>query len=173
MRLVTCRLPGVQENGADTGVELLLALLDSTPVVDGEQRDTLDTRDWGMEAAAVEVLRDVRTRLQSVVRGRSPAAVLAAPLDGVRQVPDVDDDGLAWRLVVEPAREPAVRAVLAWFALERELPGRLRACANPACTLFLLDRSRAGTGRWCSMATCGNRAKARRHHERHRHSANL
>jgi predicted RNA-binding Zn ribbon-like protein len=32
--------------------------------------------------------------------------------------------------------------------------------------MFLLDASRSGTARWCSMATCGNRLKARRHHAR-------
>lgn len=156
--------------GSDAEVELLLALLDSTPVVEGAQRDTLDAREWGVDPAATEVLRDVRTTLQAVVRGEAPTTVLAAALDGVHQAP-VIDDGLTWRLVVEPAREPAVRAVLAFFALEREHPGRLRPCADPECTQFLLDRSRAGTGRWCSMATCGNRAKARRHHERHRRTS--
>lgn len=162
----------MQDSSTDPGVELLLALLSSTPVVDGEQQDTLDTtraRDWGMSTAALEDLRRVRTTLQAVVRGLAPASDLGATLEGVRQVPEVDENGLTWRLVVEPSREPAVRAALAWFALERAAPGRLRACANPECTLFLLDRSRAGSGRWCSMATCGNRAKARRHHERHRH----
>jgi predicted RNA-binding Zn ribbon-like protein len=32
--------------------------------------------------------------------------------------------------------------------------------------LFLLDRTRAGTARWCSMSVCGNRMKARRHYGR-------
>jgi hypothetical protein len=36
------------------------------------------------------------------------------------------------------------------------------------CRLFLLDRSRANKARWCSMATRGNRLKARRHYERTR-----
>ncbi|MGN0119211.1 MAG: CGNR zinc finger domain-containing protein, partial [Streptomyces albidoflavus] len=49
-----------------------------------------------------------------------------------------------------------------------ELPGRLRPCANPRCNLFLIDHSRPGTARWCSMATCGNRMKARSHARRRR-----
>ena len=36
------------------------------------------------------------------------------------------------------------------------------------CALFLLDRSKPNTARWCSMAVCGNRMKARRHYERAR-----
>ncbi|WP_419707640.1 CGNR zinc finger domain-containing protein [Promicromonospora sp. NFX87] len=33
---------------------------------------------------------------------------------------------------------------------------------------FLHDRSNANTARWCSMALCGNRFKARRHYQRTR-----
>jgi predicted RNA-binding Zn ribbon-like protein len=49
---------------------------------------------------------------------------------------------------------------------------RVRQCADTDCARIFLDRSRAGTRRWCSMATCGNRAKARGHRARHdcRHS---
>jgi predicted RNA-binding Zn ribbon-like protein len=46
------------------------------------------------------------------------------------------------------------------------MPGRLRACANPDCRRFLIDRSNANKARWCSMAVCGNRMKARLHYQR-------
>jgi predicted RNA-binding Zn ribbon-like protein len=36
----------------------------------------------------------------------------------------------------------------------------IRSCGGPACTLVFLDRTKAHTRRWCSMAICGNRAKA-------------
>jgi predicted RNA-binding Zn ribbon-like protein len=42
----------------------------------------------------------------------------------------------------------------------------LRRCASDACAWLFLDTSRNGSRRWCSMRTCGNRAKARRHHAR-------
>ncbi|WP_406088147.1 CGNR zinc finger domain-containing protein [Streptomyces virginiae] len=48
-----------------------------------------------------------------------------------------------------------------------QTPGRIRKCANPPCPLHFLDTSRKGQRRWCSMAVCGNRAKARRHRTRH------
>jgi len=35
----------------------------------------------------------------------------------------------------------------------------VRACEGPACTLLFADHTRAHARRWCSMATCGNRAK--------------
>ena len=37
---------------------------------------------------------------------------------------------------------------------------RVRRCANPECGWLFLDDSRAGKRRWCSMQSCGNRAKA-------------
>lgn len=36
----------------------------------------------------------------------------------------------------------------------------IRSCEGSACTLLFLDRTRAHSRRWCSMAACGNRAKA-------------
>jgi predicted RNA-binding Zn ribbon-like protein len=38
--------------------------------------------------------------------------------------------------------------------------------ANHDCILFFYDTLRSGRRQWCSMAGCGNRAKARRHYAR-------
>ena len=43
------------------------------------------------------------------------------------------------------------------------LARRIRACAAENCGLLLLDTSRPGQRRWCSMQLCGNRAKVRTH----------
>lgn len=45
---------------------------------------------------------------------------------------------------------------------------RLRICAAENCSARFYDRSPAGLRRWCSMRTCGNAAKARRHRDRKR-----
>ncbi|MBK3630046.1 CGNR zinc finger domain-containing protein [Streptomyces sp. MBT49] len=45
-------------------------------------------------------------------------------------------------------------------------PDRIRGCAQETCVLHFFDTSRNGTRRWCSMAVCGNRAKASRHYAR-------
>jgi predicted RNA-binding Zn ribbon-like protein len=42
----------------------------------------------------------------------------------------------------------------------------VRNCEGPTCTLWFYDRTKAHQRRWCSMAICGNRAKARAHRER-------
>jgi predicted RNA-binding Zn ribbon-like protein len=163
---------------AETDEGFLLALLNSTPVVDGVPADDLaDTGRalaWlagvgglGTEAELRHV-REVRRVLQAVVRGSESPEVLAPALRGVAYVPAIADGLVSWTRSVSPERELAVRAVLAWGALARHSPGRLRACANDECRLFLIDRSKANAARWCSMAVCGNRMKARRHYQRAR-----
>ena len=151
--------------------EVVLDLLNTTPVVDGVNTDMLaadaQARDWlrarDGDDADIAAVRAVRDDLQRVVRGNAGAETLNPYLETVRQVPRLHDDGLGWELV--SADWPA-HVVLAWGDLHNERPGRLRPCANGECHLFLLDRSRGGTGRWCSMSECGNRMKARRHYSR-------
>ena len=36
---------------------------------------------------------------------------------------------------------------------------RLKVCARDACRWAFYDTSRGGTGKWCAMSLCGNRAK--------------
>lgn len=45
---------------------------------------------------------------------------------------------------------------------------RLKACRDMTCGFAFYDSSRNASSAWCSMAVCGNRAKARRHRERQR-----
>ena len=42
----------------------------------------------------------------------------------------------------------------------------LRECDGQGCDWLFLDTSRNHSRRWCSMKTCGNRAKAKRHYHR-------
>jgi len=44
---------------------------------------------------------------------------------------------------------------------------RVRQCADDrGCGYLFVDTSRNGSRRWCSMESCGNRAKAHRHYQR-------
>ncbi|GHJ41010.1 CGNR zinc finger domain-containing protein [Streptomyces sp. TS71-3] len=156
--------------------ERLLDLLNTTPVVQGTQQDLLDDPDGGRRwlrehggtgtAGELRHTRAARDALQKVVRGEGPPESLAGFLRGARPVPEVTGHGVAWTLDVPADRKWAATAVLAWGTLAETRPGRLKPCANPECRLFLLDRSKANTGRWCSMAVCGNRMKARKHYGR-------
>ena len=162
--------------GAASDEGFLLAVLNSTPVIDGVPMDsfadTARAQTWlasvggqGTEEELQHML-EVRQALQAVVRGQQPPDTLAAALHGVTSVPTITDGQVTWALCVPPERYLAVRAVLAWDALAAQRPGRVRPCANDECRLFLIDRSKANAARWCSMAACGNRMKARRHYQR-------
>ncbi|WNI24912.1 CGNR zinc finger domain-containing protein [Streptomyces sp. ITFR-16] len=158
--------------------DALLDLLNSRPVINGEERDALGNpaagRRWAREhggegsLAELALLRETRDILRDLVCGEGSPTALTPLLDGVHQVPEVTSDGLRWTVETPPDARLAVGIVLAWATVEKEMPGRLRPCANDGCRLFLLDRSRANRARWCSMAVCGNREKARRHYERTR-----
>lgn len=155
---------------------LLLDLLNTTPVVEGRQRDILADgaqastwlREHGATEAELAELVEARNVLQAVVRGAESAAALEPHLNEVGLRARATTGGVRWELDTDDTRRSAVRAILAWDALRVVSPGRLRACGNPDCRLFLIDRSKPNTARWCSMATCGNRMKARRHHQRAR-----
>ncbi|NKY48971.1 CGNR zinc finger domain-containing protein [Nocardia vermiculata] len=159
-------------------MDVLLDLLNSRPLVKGVEQDALGdsdvgrrwARDHGGDGSLAELalLRETRDLLRDVVCGQRSREALNALLEGVGQTPEITSDGLHWILTTPPHARLAVEAVLAWAHTEQQLPGRLRPCANAECHLFLLDRSRANRARWCSMAACGNREKARRHYERTR-----
>ena len=155
----------------------LLDLLNTTPVIDGTVHDGLAdsaaAKTWMREhdvaatKAELAALVEARSILQQVVRGDAGPKTLKRFIDGVRLRPVAGGDGVDWRLDVE-GPTGAARSVLAWDALRISSPGRLRPCANSDCRLFLIDRSKPNTARWCSMAICGNRMKARRHYRRAR-----
>jgi predicted RNA-binding Zn ribbon-like protein len=42
----------------------------------------------------------------------------------------------------------------------------IKQCEGHSCTLLFIDRTRGHARRWCSMAVCGNRAKAQAHRDR-------
>jgi predicted RNA-binding Zn ribbon-like protein len=43
---------------------------------------------------------------------------------------------------------------------------QVKACEGPTCTLLFADHTRGHARRWCSMASCGNRAKQAAHRRR-------
>jgi len=150
-----------------TGEPLAVDLLNTVWVDGGSKHDLLElpggVESWGHPGADPAALRVARDAIRAGLGG-DPAplnAVLAHGRIGLRldadgrteQIVDVDEE--RWRL-------PWL-AVHNLLELERD---RIRACAGHDCVLHFYDTSRAGKRMWCSMAGCGNRAKARRHYER-------
>ncbi|HJV91170.1 MAG TPA: ABATE domain-containing protein [Holophagaceae bacterium] len=59
---------------------------------------------------------------------------------------------------------PIARAAADLLTAENSAP--VRECGGSQCTWLFLDLSRSRSRRWCSMTSCGNREKARRHYHR-------
>ncbi|MBK8900012.1 MAG: ABATE domain-containing protein [Anaerolineaceae bacterium] len=79
------------------------------------------------------------------------------------------EDGFAWVWDNTAALDQMIWPVLRDAAdlLTGDLLDRVGQCANVrGCGWLFLDTSRNRSRRWCSMETCGNRAKVMRHYRR-------
>ena len=130
---------------------------------------------------AARALAEVRAHREALHRWLA-AAVTGAEADDADRVRVADDVAEAHRRArpaPDPVHGPAWLVTLDDAGLA--LPGRRLALATAAllagedrrrvglcgrCSWLFLDPSPSGRRRWCSMATCGNRAKAARHHAR-------
>ncbi|OQD55340.1 hypothetical protein BM536_012050 [Streptomyces phaeoluteigriseus] len=178
-----------------TGEPLALDLLNTRWMREGTLQDLLTGPDglavWlaangldGRFTADAATLRHVlraRDALKAAVDGVSVSGATAsgAPSAGAATA---DVDAVLEHGRIRPtltAEGPGERAEFAdqawgpaWLAARNYLellataPDRIRGCAHEACVLHFFDTSRNGTRRWCSMAGCGNRAKASRHYAR-------
>ncbi|MGV9265777.1 CGNR zinc finger domain-containing protein [Kitasatospora sp. NPDC003701] len=127
--------------------------------------------------AGLVALRQAREALAEAVRGldergevgASAAAGLNEVLRHGRLRRELGAAGPAEHVEVDGPQWLA-----AWLAVDDflDLLGRgahrIKKCAHEACILHFFDTSQNGRRRWCSMAVCGNRAKAARHYEKAR-----
>jgi len=118
---------------------------------------------------------DVSLAVRSMVRGETvPAHVVY----GINRVLEEGRTGASLRLDPDGARlEEAERgdsplsmlvpvARAAADLIVSADAARVRRCASDTCGRWFLDTSKGGRRKWCSMATCGNRAKAATHRRR-------
>ncbi len=73
-------------------------------------------------------------------------------------------------LELSPEDKGPIASLLA-TVYESQLLGtwnRLRACRKLSCRFAYYDRTKNASRAWCSMATCGNQAKAQRRRQRER-----
>ncbi|MGW0390829.1 CGNR zinc finger domain-containing protein [Streptomyces sp. NPDC003042] len=175
-----------------TGEPLSLDLLNTRWVQDGEPRDLFSgaaglTRIEGLavwlesaglagrfraEAPTLVHLLTAREALARAVAqpaDESARALVDAVLDHGRIRATLTAEGPGERPeFADPAWGPAWTAARDYLDLLSTAPDRIRKCASETCVLHFHDTSRNGTRRWCSMAGCGNRAKASRHYARTR-----
>ncbi|KIF74440.1 hypothetical protein QR77_11510 [Streptomyces sp. 150FB] len=168
------------------GEPVSLDLLNTRWIRDGEPQDLLADVDgvrlWLAGTGLDDrFAADAATRECLLTAREALAGAVGRPLDldeaAVRRIDDVLGHGrIRATLTVQgpgeepefadPAWGPAWTAARDYLELLRAAPDRIRGCAHDACVLHFFDTSRNGTRRWCSMAQCGNRAKASRHYAR-------
>ena len=163
-----------------TSLDAAAAWLADAHVVGDAAAITSLARTTADREALLRRLRTTRTALRDVAHAVAhgegpPAAAIAevnralAARETIQLVPASDGVRLGHSHVGD-----AVDDVLARIAerIVREIgdgrEDRFRICANDTCAWVFFDESRPGNRRWCDMATCGNRAKARRHRARQR-----
>jgi predicted RNA-binding Zn ribbon-like protein len=119
---------------------------------------------------------ELRRALHAAVRRTAGEEMPAADAEAIDRA--ADRAGLRPRLgddrpELAPARGgvPGALGRIVGLAFLAQLDGswdELKECAGQDCTAVFYDRSKNHSGRWCSMATCGNRAKVRAWRERRR-----
>lgn len=123
-------------------------------------------------ASAIEVREALLRLFGSAPAGKAAPADLvvfnaalaaAAPRSRIA----LHDGRLVWTAEALCADAAGLLSPVLWSAADL-LAGprlaRVRQCDNPECRWVFLDDSKSGNRRWCSMASCGNRAKAHRHY---------
>jgi predicted RNA-binding Zn ribbon-like protein len=166
------------------GEPLALDLLNTVLVSDGAIVDTFErprgVERWlaasGLPDHAGDAVREALVEAREAIRGVLASGAAAERrrfdrvLDRGRVRVSMDERGAIRREVEvrSPSWRPAVLAAVNLIELLETAPDRIKSCAHPNCVLWFLDTTRNGTRRWCSMAGCGNRAKAQRHYKRSR-----
>jgi predicted RNA-binding Zn ribbon-like protein len=165
------------------GVETLVTPEDlATWLVRAGVMDASATVSQKVLAQAVDLREAIDTLLVGAIDGMPVASTEAITLiddwlvfAGVRPQLVAGTDGAP--LLTERAAADSPRRALGTIALDAatmlgtDQRSRIRICASDTCSGRFFDRSPAGRRRWCSMRTCGNEAKARRHRQRQRQSA--
>jgi predicted RNA-binding Zn ribbon-like protein len=135
-----------------------------------------DTRQRDLLAHLHGTRAAIREVMESLVAGRPAADSAVAAVNGLLWARTVVELAQADGTLVARHRHvgDALEGALARLAeplvdsVASGETGRLRICANDGCRWVFEDTSRTGRRRWCSMASCGNRAKAARHRARRR-----
>jgi predicted RNA-binding Zn ribbon-like protein len=117
----------------------------------------------------------VREAFRSVLHANNGAPLdpdAVAVLDAAARAAELtvrwDEHGHANLVPARKGLDGAVGRLLA-IAYRARVDGtweRLKACPEESCGWAFYDRSRNRSSTWCSMAVCGNRAKARTFRER-------
>jgi hypothetical protein len=129
---------------------------------------TLGRRDLARALTVRERLRDLAGRNGAGPGVDEPRAELNLAAHGARVEIRFSSAGPSFVAPADTGLDGAIGLLLAITA-RALIDGswhRLKICPGTDCGWAFYDHSRNLTGRWCSMAVCGGRAKARAHYRR-------
>ena len=160
------------------------AFVNTVDLQDGPERltDPNTLRDWlvanrlmaegsPVEAEDFKHAIAVREAMRGVIGGNSGLPVYPVDLATLNEAATASRlrvrFGSGARARLEPEASGAVgalgRLVLSLYsAMQNEDWHRLKLCDSDTCRWVFFDQSKNHSSRWCTMASCGNRAKARR-----------
>jgi predicted RNA-binding Zn ribbon-like protein len=113
----------------------------------------------------------VREAMRAVIGGNSGRQVYPVEIATLNEVASASRLRMRFGRDGKPRLEPEAtgpvgamgRLVAALYsAMQDEGWDRLKLCTDDSCRWVFFDRSKNHASRWCSMESCGNRAKARR-----------
>lgn len=163
--------------------EGLLAWLEQAGMVPGDALATIRSQSTPAELDAVAAqARALREWFRVFVRARKGRPLAASDLGELERLNKLlERDDRYEELVADEANGFALRERRRWRSPESLLMPiaqaltklvcdedftYVKACEGPRCTLMFADHTRGHARRWCSMAICGNRAKAAAHRKR-------
>lgn len=178
----------VEDRAGDEPTELLttygalIAWAEQAQIVTNEQAKVLLAEAERHQEQAAEVLQRARDWREACYRiflalaqGDAPQeadlglfnAALAQAMTHAQIVPA--ENGFMWHWETKKSALdwplwPLIRSA-ADLLTSQEVHG-VRVCAADDCNWLFLDTSKNQSRRWCDMKTCGNREKARKHHQR-------
>ena len=164
-------------NGSD-----LLDWLQQAGVIDAKVAKRLRSEDahaLDNVAAEARILREWLRNLVKQHAGIPLGLNILNALEPLNQL--LAGDGIYFQIGASEGNAPSMQSMRRWEKPEELLLpiaeaiadlichadfSYVRGCENEACSLMFYDRTKSHARRWCSMAVCGNRAKAAAHRAR-------
>jgi predicted RNA-binding Zn ribbon-like protein len=134
------------------------------------QNESLSYGKAGIKAVRAALI-ETRTAMREVLDNRNnlrARKALNKILERGSSVRKLGANGIEETVRIEDAWQPAWLAAQDLLEQLLHVPGRIRHCENPRCTMYFVDTTKNNTRRWHDMSTCGNQAKASRHYQRSR-----
>jgi len=113
----------------------------------------------------------LREAIRSVVGANSGSRIYPVDIATLNEAATASRLRMRFGADGKPRLEPEATGVVAamgrivaamYAAMEGEEWTRLKLCSSQSCRWAFYDRSKNHSSRWCTMASCGNREKARR-----------